>query len=96
MSWYRYIALFPAVIFLSVILMLALHHYLKKRRRRLQQKQMSTSIWPLSTGIFSTEISAPTPISEDDYTKEINAIIAELRRTEKGRPSPGNRNQSLQ
>jgi hypothetical protein len=95
MSWYQYIALFPAVIFFSAILTLALQHYLKKRHRRLQQKQMSTSIWPLSTEISSTEVSAPTPASEDDYEKEINAILAELRRSEKGRLSPGNRNQSL-
>jgi hypothetical protein len=95
MSWSQYIAFLPAVIFFSVILTLALRHYLKKRRRRLQQKQMSTSIWPLSTGISSTEVSAPTPVSEDDYTKEINAILDELRRSEKGRLSPGNRNQSL-
>jgi len=93
MSWGRYISFVPAVIFFSVILTLVLRIYLKKRRR-LQRKKISTISWPLSTKGSAAEVSATKPPFKDEYRSEVNAILAELRRSDDSHPSPGNRDHS--
>ena len=85
MSWARYVSFIPAIIYFSVILILVLRYYLKKRNRH--SKRTLPIKKTISTEIPKTEVSVIKPTSSEQYISDINAILAELRKSDDSRPS---------
>src|SRR3954454_4836964 len=84
MSWARDISFIPAIIYFSVILILVLRYYLKKRN--VQLMRILPVKQTISTAISKADVSVIKPASNEQYISDINAILAELRKSDDSRP----------